>query len=68
MQKENFFNFEYETLSREEIEALQLERLKKTVQQCLKNEFYQKKFAEAGITADDIQSLADVRKLPFTTK
>ncbi|MBR1682900.1 MAG: phenylacetate--CoA ligase [Bacteroidaceae bacterium] len=64
----SFFNPEFETLTREQLEALQLERLKKTVEHCLTNEFYQKKFAEAGITPDDIQTLADVRKLPFTTK
>ncbi|MBQ8462616.1 MAG: phenylacetate--CoA ligase [Prevotella sp.] len=63
-----FFNPDRETLSREGIEWLQLERLKKTIEHCLTNEFYQKKFKEAGITADDIQTLADVRRLPFTTK
>ena len=63
-----YFNPERETMSREQIEAFQLERLKATVRHCLTNEFYQKKFKEAGITADDIQTLDDVRKLPFTTK
>ena len=58
-----FFNPEVEALSRSEIEALQLERLKS-----MNNEFYRKKFAEAGITPDDIKTLADVRKIPFTTK
>ena len=60
---EKYFNPEIETLSRAEIEALQLERLKKTVRHCMNNEFYRKKFAEAGITPDDIKTLADVRKL-----
>ena len=64
----NYFNLEVETLSRSEIEALQLERLQKTVHHCMNNEFYRKKFAETGITPDDIKTLADVRKLPFTTK
>ena len=63
-----YFNPSYETMSREQIEALQLERLQKTVRHCMNNEFYRKKFAEAGITPDDIKTLADVRKLPFTTK
>ena len=63
-----YFNPERETMSREQIEASQLERLKETVRHCMNNEFYQKKFKEAGITPDDIQTLADVRKLPFTTK
>ena len=64
----NYFNPEIETMGRAEIEALQLERLQKTVRHCMKNEFYRKKFAEAGITPDDIKTLADVRRLPFTTK
>ena len=63
-----FLHPQYETLSREEIEKLQLERLQKTVRHCMNNEFYQKKFKEAGITPDDIKTLDDVRKLPFTTK
>ena len=63
-----YFNPERETMTREQIEAYQLERLKDTVRHCLTNEFYQKKFKEAGITADDIQTLDDVRKIPFTTK
>ena len=63
-----YFNPERETMTREQIEAYQLERLKETVRHCLTNEFYQKKFKEAGITADDIQTLDDVRKIPFTTK
>ena len=63
-----YFNPELETMSRDALEALQLERLQKTVRHCMNSEFYQKKFAELGITPDDIQTLDDVRKLPFTTK
>ena len=63
-----YFNPELETMPRKELEALQLERLKATVKRCLNTEFYQQKFAELGITANDIQTLDDVRKLPFTTK
>lgn len=68
MKTSNYFNPERETMTRQQIESFQLERLKQTVAHCLTNEFYQKKFAEAGITVDDIQTLDDVRKLPFTTK
>ena len=63
-----YFNPDVETMSRTQLEALQLERLKKTVRHCMNAEFYQKKFKELGITPDDIQSLDDVRKLPFTSK
>lgn len=63
-----YFDPEVETLSREGIEALQLQRLKETVSHCMNSPFYKKRFEEAGITPDDIQSLADLRKIPFTTK
>lgn len=63
-----YFDPEVETLSREGIEALQLQRLKETVAHCMNSPFYKKRFEDAGITPDDIQSLADLRKIPFTTK
>jgi len=63
-----YFNPELETMSRDELEALQLERLQKTVRHCMNAEFYRKRFAELGITPDDIRTLDDVRKLPFTSK
>ena len=63
-----YFDPTHETMTREQLEALQLERLKKTVRHCMNAEFYRKKFAELGITPDDIQTLDDVRRLPFTTK
>ena len=59
---------ELETLSRSEIEALQLERLKKTVAQCMNSPFYRKRFAEHHIKPEDIRSLDDLQKIPFTTK
>ena len=63
-----FFNPDIETMPRQELEQLQLERLKSTVKHCMYSPFYQEKFKELGITPDDIKSLDDVRKLPFTTK
>lgn len=63
-----YFNPEYETLTRPELEALQLQRLQQTVRHCMNAPFYQKKFKELGITPDDIKSLDDVSKLPFTSK
>lgn len=59
---------ELETLSRSEIEALQLERLKKTVAQCMNSPFYRERFAEHHIKPEDIRSLDDLQKIPFTTK
>lgn len=59
---------ELETLTREEIKALQLERLQKTVNQCMNSPFYRKRFAEHHITPEDIRTLDDLQKIPFTTK
>ncbi|MBR6819226.1 MAG: phenylacetate--CoA ligase [Bacteroidaceae bacterium] len=66
--KSPYLHPEYETLSREEISKLQTERLRETMKQCMKVPFYAKKFAEMGVTPDDIKSPDDVRRLPFTTK
>lgn len=68
MPTSEYFNPREETLTRPEIEALQLERLKATVQHCFNSPFYKAKFDELGITPDSIQSLDDIRRLPFTTK
>ena len=64
-----FFQKEIETMKRSELEALQLERLKWTVDYCYKNvPFYTKKLDEAGISADKIKSLSDIKYIPPTTK
>ena len=68
MSYSEYYNEREETLSRSEIEALQLERLQATVRHCMNSPFYKRRFDEAGITPDDIKSLADIRKIPFTTK
>lgn len=59
---------ELETMSRPEIEKLQMERLKTTLQRCMNSPFYRKRFEENGIKLEDIRSLEDLRKIPFTTK
>ena len=59
---------QYECMSREEIEELQLERLKATVRHCMNSPFYKKRFEEIGLKPEDIHSLDDLRKIPFTTK
>ncbi|MGQ9627172.1 MAG: phenylacetate--CoA ligase family protein [Anaerolineae bacterium] len=63
------WNEEMETMPREKMQKLQLERLKELVARVSRTvPFYQKAFAEAGVSADDIKSLEDLNKLPFTTK
>ena len=59
----------YECMPREDLEQLQLERLQATVNRVYKSvTCYKKKFDEAGIVPEDIRSLDDLEKLPFTTK
>ena len=63
------FDMDIETLPREELEALQLKRLKALCERVYANvAFYRKAFDERGITPADIRSLSDVRYLPFTEK
>lgn len=58
-----------ETLSRQEIEAIQLGRLKQTVHQVWdKVPAYRRKMEEAGVAPADIKCLKDLAKLPFVTK
>lgn len=58
-----------ETLSRAEMESLQLARLKETVARVYeKVPYYRAKMQEKGLKPEDIQTLADLQKLPFTTK
>ena len=58
-----------ETASRDEVEALQLERLEWTVRGAYDNvDTYRKKFDANGVHPDDLNELADIAKFPFTTK
>ena len=64
-----FWDKKIETAPRAEIERIQLEGLKRQISQSLNTDFYKPRLASAGISGpDDIKSLADIRKLPFTTK
>ena len=56
-------------MSRDELNALQLERLQDTVRHAYEHvPLYKTKFDEAGVHPSDIRTLEDVVKLPFTTK
>ena len=57
-----------ETLSRSRLEKLQMERLQQTLARCMRIPFYKQRFAACGLRPEDIRTLDDVRKLPFTTK
>ena len=57
------------TMPHDQIEALQLERLKDTVVRCYENvQFYKDLFDEAGFDPYKVETLDDLRKDPFTTK
>jgi phenylacetate-CoA ligase len=63
-----FWDQEFETLARPTLEQLQLKRLQETLQRVVQRvPFYQEKFKELGLTPGAVISLADVRRLPFTT-
>ncbi len=63
------FNPEMECMGREEMRALQSKRLRNIVKTCYdKVPFYRKRMDKRGITPDDIKSIDDISKLPFTTK
>ena len=66
--KSPYLHPQYETLSHEELKKLQLERLQATVKHCMNSPFYKKRFEEIGLKPEDIKSLDDIRKIPFTTK
>lgn len=66
---EKYFQPEIEKMGRTELEALQLERLQKTVTCCYESiPFYQEAFDKMGLDPSAVQTLDDLRRLPFTTK
>lgn len=59
----------FETASRDEIEAVQLARLQWTLQHAYANSpMYKKKYDDAGVHPDDLKQLSDLSKFPYTTK
>lgn len=65
----NYYKPEIECAPRSELEALQSYRLSRTVRRVYENVApYRKKMDEAGVKPEDIKSIADLHKLPFTVK
>lgn len=63
------WNSKIECMSREEMRVLQGEKLKKIVAHAYQNSpFYKARFDEHGVKPEDIQTIDDIVKLPFTTK
>ena len=63
-----YWQKDIETMGRDQLQELQLTRLKETVKHAANSPFYKEVFEKNGITPDSIQTLDDLRKIPFTTK
>ncbi|MGN0620618.1 MAG: phenylacetate--CoA ligase family protein [Porcipelethomonas sp.] len=64
-----FYQKDAETMPRKQIEELQLERLKWLVDYCSRNvPFYHDRLEKAGVTAEKIKCLDDIKYIPYTTK
>ena len=69
MEEKKYYQPEIETMSREDMTALQTEKLLKQVRHVYDNvPYYRAKMEEKGVTPDDIKSLDDLHKLPFLSK
>ncbi|MCW3984182.1 MAG: phenylacetate--CoA ligase [Candidatus Bathyarchaeota archaeon] len=64
-----YWNQKIETMPRQQIKEYQLQKLKEQVKYCYENSsFYHKKFDAVGLKPQDIQTLEDLPKVPFTVK
>ena len=65
----NYYQKEIETASREEILRIQNEKIRKQVKHVYENvPYYRNLMEEKGLTPEDIQSVDDIKKLPFLSK
>jgi phenylacetate-CoA ligase len=63
------WNGKLETMGREDLAQVQIERLQSTLNRARRNvAFYRQAFERAGVKVEDVRSLADLARLPFTTK
>ncbi len=64
-----FYDYKIESMSRSDLHALQLAKLKWQVDRCYhRSEFYRERFDEAGVSPADVKTLDDIRKFPFVHK
>lgn len=68
MASKEFWNEEIETMNRRDLEKLQVERLRKTVEIAQNSPYYSEVFKKNNITPESIKSLEDLQRFPFTTK
>lgn len=63
------WNHRHETMSRDELKQVQLERLQASVNRAYeKVAFYKRVFDQEGVSPEDVKSLEDLARLPFTTR
>jgi phenylacetate-CoA ligase len=63
-----FWEKDIETIDRDQLQKLQLERLQNTVESASRSSYYRKVFKDKGIFPEDIRTLADLNKIPLTAK
>ncbi|MFA6928707.1 MAG: phenylacetate--CoA ligase [Lentisphaeria bacterium] len=63
-----YWQEEIETLPRPQLQAYQLKKLQETVCRAMKSPFYRERFHRCNLQVDCLQSIADIRKFPFTSK
>ena len=64
----HYFDEKAERIDPKQLQALQLERLRQTLERAYRNEYYRQKFREHGVTPEDLTSLEDFKRFPFTTR
>lgn len=63
-----YWENELETLKRNDLEKLQVKRLKNTIQSAMNSPYYGNLYKQMGLSSDSVKSVSDIQKLPFTTK
>jgi len=66
---DNYFDHHAETMPREALAVLQFDRLRKTLRNAHDNvELHRRRLLQAGVVPEDVRTLADLRRIPFTYK
>ncbi|HYT26802.1 MAG TPA: phenylacetate--CoA ligase family protein, partial [Actinomycetota bacterium] len=69
MDASEYWNPKTETLGREELEALQLAKLRRLAEwAAARSPFYARSFRRAGFRPEQLETLADLRRLPYLTR
>lgn len=63
-----YWENELETLKRNDLEKLQVNRLKSTIQLAMNSPYYGTLYKQMRLSSDSVKSVSDIQKLPFTTK